>query len=48
MVLVEKVLGNAMVYARALDQAFVPLTTRLGTVTPRGNGAGVVVAETGR
>ena len=41
---VKKVLANAMVYARALDQAFVPLTTRLGTVPPRGNGASVGVA----
>ena len=43
---VKKVLANAMVYARALDQTFVPLTTRLGTVPPRGNGAGVAVAAT--
>jgi soluble lytic murein transglycosylase len=40
---VKKVLANAMVYARALDQTFVPLTTRLGTVPPRGNGASVAV-----
>ena len=31
---VKKVLANAMIYARALDQTFVPLTTRLGTVPP--------------
>jgi len=43
---VKKVLANAMVYARALDQTFVPLTTRLGTVPPRGNGAGMAVAAT--
>ncbi len=41
---VKKVLANAMVYARALDQTFVPLTTRLGTVSPRGNGASAAVA----
>ena len=43
---VKKVLANAMIYARALDQTFVPLTTRLGTVPPRGNGASVAVATT--
>jgi soluble lytic murein transglycosylase len=43
---VKKVLANAMIYARALDQTFVPLTARLGTVPPRGNGAGVAVAAT--
>jgi soluble lytic murein transglycosylase len=43
---VKKVLANAMIYARALDQTFVPLTTRLGTVPPRGNGASVAVAAT--
>jgi len=41
---VKKVLANAMVYARALDQAYVPLTTRLGTVPPRGNGVGAAIA----
>jgi len=45
---VKKVLANAMVYARALNQAYVPLTTRLGTVPPRGNGTGAAVAATGR
>jgi soluble lytic murein transglycosylase len=35
---VKKVLANAMVYSRALDQAYVPLRTRLGTVQPRGVG----------
>jgi len=43
---VKKVLANAMIYARALDQTFVPLTTRLGTVPPRGSGTGVAVAAT--
>jgi soluble lytic murein transglycosylase len=41
---VKKVLANVMIYARALDQTFVPLTTRLGTVPPRGSGTGVTVA----
>ena len=35
---VKKVLANAMVYSRSLDQAYVPLKTRLGTVQPRGSG----------
>jgi len=43
---VKKVLANAMIYARALDQTFVPLTTRLGTVPPRGNGPAVAAAAT--
>ena len=33
---VKKVLSNAMFYARELDQPYVPLSARLGTVTPRG------------
>lgn len=33
---VQKVLANAMFYARELDQPYVPLSTRLGTVPPRG------------
>ncbi len=33
---VKKVLANAMIYARSLDQDNVPLVTRLGTVQPRG------------
>ncbi len=37
---VKKVLANAMFYARELDAPYVSLTTRLGTVPPRG-----VVAE---
>ena len=32
---VKKVLANTMLYAHLLDQAYVPLTTRLGTVAPR-------------
>jgi peptidoglycan lytic transglycosylase len=34
---VKKVLANAMFYARELDQPYVPLSTRLGTVPPRGS-----------
>jgi soluble lytic murein transglycosylase len=33
---VKKVLANAMYYARELNQPYVPLTARLGTVAPRG------------
>jgi soluble lytic murein transglycosylase len=33
---VKKVLANTMFYARELDQPYVPLTARLGTVPPRG------------
>jgi len=44
---VKKVLANAMLYARSLDQAYVPLAARLGTVLPRGNGAGAALAATG-
>jgi soluble lytic murein transglycosylase len=33
---VKKVLANTMFYARELDQPYVPLSSRLGTVTPRG------------
>jgi soluble lytic murein transglycosylase len=32
---VKKVLANAMFYARELEQPYVPLSTRLGTVPPR-------------
>jgi soluble lytic murein transglycosylase len=32
---VKKVLANAMFYARELNQPYVPLTVRLGTITPR-------------
>jgi len=38
---VKKVLANAMFYARELNQPYVPLTARLGTVPPRGNGAAI-------
>ena len=35
---VKKVFANAMVYAQLLKQTYVPLTARLGTVAPRGDG----------
>jgi soluble lytic murein transglycosylase len=38
---VKKVLVNAMFYARELEQPYVPLTTRLGTVPPRDDSAAV-------
>jgi soluble lytic murein transglycosylase len=41
---VKKVLANAMIYSRSLDQAYVPLKTRLGIVQPRGSGPGSSVA----
>jgi soluble lytic murein transglycosylase len=37
---VKKVLANTMFYARELEQPYVPLTVRLGTVTPRDAGSG--------
>jgi len=43
---VKKVLANAMLYAHALDQPYVPLTTRLGTIMPRGAGVNAVAAQT--
>jgi soluble lytic murein transglycosylase len=44
---VKKVLANTMVYARLLNQPYVPLANRLGTVAPRGNGAAATLAATG-
>lgn len=35
---VKKVFANAMVYAQLLKHTYVPLTARLGTVVPRGEG----------
>jgi soluble lytic murein transglycosylase len=32
---VKRVLANAMLYTRALDRPYVPLTKRLGVVAPR-------------
>ena len=40
---VKKVLANTMFYARELDQPYVRLSARLGTVQPRGSG-GVTAA----
>jgi soluble lytic murein transglycosylase len=36
---VKKVLSNTMLYARLLNQPYVPLGTRLGTVVPRSSGS---------
>ncbi len=44
---VKKVLANAMFYARELDQPYVSLTSRLGTVQPRG-AAGITGGGAGR
>ena len=44
---VKKVLANSMMYARLLNQDYVPLATRLGTVPPRGNGADAALAAAG-
>jgi len=44
---VKKVLANAMLYAHLLDQAYVPLSRRLGTVTPRGSGGDTPLAAAG-
>jgi len=44
---VKKVLANAMIYARLMNQAYVPLAARLGTVQPRGNGADAALAVSG-
>ncbi len=38
---VKKVLANIMFYTREFNGTYVPLTARLGTVTPRGNGSAV-------
>jgi len=40
---VKKVLANAVFYARLLNQSYVPLTQRLGTVPPRGGGDALAV-----
>jgi soluble lytic murein transglycosylase len=34
---VKRVLANTMLYARALERPYIPLTQRLGVVTPRGS-----------
>jgi soluble lytic murein transglycosylase len=42
---VKKVLANTMLYAHLLNQAYVPLTLRLGTVSPRGSGTDAPIAD---
>jgi soluble lytic murein transglycosylase len=42
---VKKVLANAVLYANALNRPYVPLSTRLGTITPRSAAAVVTQAE---
>ncbi|HEY3181124.1 MAG TPA: transglycosylase SLT domain-containing protein [Casimicrobiaceae bacterium] len=42
---VKKVLANAMLYANALNRPYVPLSVRLGTITPRGATAVLTQAE---
>ncbi len=44
---VKKVLANTMLYAHFLNQAYVPLSTRLGMVPPRGSGSDVPLAAVG-
>jgi soluble lytic murein transglycosylase len=41
---VKRVLANAMLYAHQLNQAYVPLSTRLGFVAPRGTDAPLTAA----
>ena len=41
---VKKVLANTMFYARELNQPYVPLTARLGTIPPRDDASGATVA----
>src|SRR5581483_4245570 len=45
---VKKVLANAMFYARELDQPYVALTARLGTIPPRGLSNTCALASVGR
>ena len=42
---VKKVLANSVLYARMLGQPYVPLTDRLGVVTPRGADAATLAAQ---
>jgi soluble lytic murein transglycosylase len=42
---VKKVLANTMLYAQALGRPYVPLSTRLGTILPRGATAIVTQAD---
>ena len=41
---VKKVLANTMFYARELGAPYVPLSVRLGTISPRDDGNGTTVA----
>ena len=41
---VKRVLANTMLYAHLLNQAYVPLSTRLGLVPPRGSDAPLAAA----
>ena len=42
---VKKVLANAVLYAQTLGRPYVPLSTRLGTITPRGAAPFVTQAD---
>ena len=42
---VKKVLANAMLYTRALDRPYVPLSSRLGTVLPKSAATAAVAAQ---
>jgi soluble lytic murein transglycosylase len=44
---VKRVLANTMLYAYMLNQAYVPLSKRLGYVSPRGSGADAPIAAAG-
>jgi soluble lytic murein transglycosylase len=44
---VKRVLANTMLYAYLLNQAYVPLSKRLGSVAPGGVGADAPVAAAG-
>jgi soluble lytic murein transglycosylase len=43
---VKKVLANAMLYTHALNRPYVSLSTRLGTVMPRGAGVNGIATQT--
>ncbi|MDQ6619491.1 MAG: lytic transglycosylase domain-containing protein [Pseudomonadota bacterium] len=45
---VKKVLANSVFYARELDQPYVPLTARLGTIPPRSLSNSPALASAGR
>jgi len=44
---VKRVLANTMLYAHLLNQTYVPLSTRLGLVPPRGSDAPLAAAAAG-